>query len=470
MTRKKAKGAKPRLVIPRPSISRVTHLRLHPDPDAPELTIEPGRLKRAMALAAQKGAVEPYRDAWTYKVRSQTGGGYYHVEERSGLWDCDCPDAALTRPCVHVLAVFLTRKIIPYPDEEMEEPEEREAGGMDHAAIRKAELAITTHLPRLAYRLFEMLPQPPPRYGPGRPALSQTDGLLCALLWAINGRNMRREQETRDRLMAEGILGRHVSCNSVSRVLTDEETTPLLEEALRRTREPFSTVDPNDLPLTLSVGDTFAVDSTGFTPSRQGHYAAERDRQRQERERRERKATGKPAEPLPWLKAHLMVSTRAHLITSARITSSTGKGTGDPSLFAPLMEETAATFPVGVVVGDPAYTNRAVVEQVASLGATPIFKPKSNMKPRQHGVSGWGDMIAFFTVHRAEFDALYHRRVQVESVNSAIKRRFGESLRSRTPTSRRNELLCRLIAYNLVVLIQQVHLLHAEGEWLERIL
>jgi len=468
MTRKKAKSAKPPLAIPRPSISRVTHLRLHPDPDAPELTIEPRRLKRALELVAQKGSVAPYRDAYTYKVRSQRGGGFYHVEERAGLWHCDCADAALTRPCVHVLAVLLTRGIIPHPDEETDEPAKREASGVDHAAIRRAELAIGHHLPRLAFRLFEQLPQPPPRIGPGRPPLSQTDSLLSALLWSINGRNMRREQETRDRLMAEGILGRHVACNSVSRVLTDAETTPLLENALRLTREPFTALDSDASPLTLSVvGDTFAVDSTGFTPSRQGHYAAERQRQRDKRKAR----TG-PAEPMPWLKAHLMVSTRAHFITSARITGSTnqnGEKTGDPSLFPPLMAETAATFPVGVVVGDSAYTNRAIVEQVTSLSATPIFKPKSNMVTQQRGVSGWGDMIAFFTVHRAEFDALYHRRVQVETVNSAIKRRFGESLRSRTSTSRRNELLCRLIAYNLVVMIQQVHLLHAEEEWLERI-
>jgi len=73
-------------------------------------------------------------------------------------------------------------------------------------------------------------------------------------------------------------------------------------------------------------------------------------------------------------------------------------------------------------------------------------------------------------MHRQDFDKLYHRRVQVESVNSAIKRRFGESLRSRTPVSRKNELLCKLIAYNLVVLIQQIHLLHAEGEWIDCIL
>src|SRR5687767_13142673 len=128
--RERNKAARERVPAPRPSLSNVTHVRLHADPDAPELTIEPGRLKRAMTLAGQKEAVEPYRDAWTYKVRSQRGGGFYHVEERSGLWDCDCPDAALTRPCVHVLVVLLTRGIIPYPGEETDELEKRDRSGL----------------------------------------------------------------------------------------------------------------------------------------------------------------------------------------------------------------------------------------------------------------------------------------------------------------------------------------------------
>ena len=79
-------------------------------------------------------------------------------------------------------------------------------------------------------------------------------------------------------------------------------------------------------------------------------------------------------------------------------------------------------------------------------------------------------MVAFFRLHRAEFDAVYHKRSNFESVNSAIKRRFGEALRSRTVTSRTNELLCKLIAYNLVVLVQQLHFLGVEDEWLDRVL
>ena len=40
----------------------------------------------------------------------------------------------------------------------------------------------------------------------------------------------------------------------------------------------------------------------------------------------------------------------------------------------------------------------------------------------------------------------------------------------RGATSRVNELLCKLVAYNLVVLVQSIHFLHAEDEWIDRIL
>ncbi len=446
----RAKDVRPRLERAAGSL----HLRLGTEPDAPALTIEPGRYKRAADLAQRNGSVMSFRDAWTYKVRSQRGAGSYIVEDKAGLWTCDCPDWAALRPCVHILAILLQRGELPYPDAE-EEPKPLEGAGFDWAAYRKAELAMPQVLPRLAFRLFEMLPQPPPRYGPGRPPVPQTDALLSALLWAANQKNMRREQDTRDRLLAEGLLSRHVACNVVSRTLTDEATMPLLEMALKLTREPFAAIDPDASPVTLAVvGDTFAIDSTGFTPSRRGHYNHEKHG---------------PEAPIPWLKCHLMISTKARLITAARITANTGRGTGDSSQFRPLLEETAVKFPVGVVVGDGAYASRTNVALVRDLGAQPLFRPRDTSITKQHGAGGWADMIAFFTIHRAQFDALYHRRSLVESVNSAVKRRFGETLRSRTVTSRTNELLCKLVSYNLTVLVQHVHYLHAEEEWLDRI-
>lgn len=439
----------------RPPASRSFRVRLGDDPDAPELTIEPGRFARAVKHASTRGNVVPFKGA--FRVRSQSGGGSYIVEQRHGLWECDCEDWAPLRPCVHVLTVLLRERILPYPDEEAEATT-RPAGGItDWAAYRKAEEAIPRVLPRLARRLFEGLPDTE-RRGPGRPPVPQADSLLCALMWSIAQKNARQEQETRDRLLADGLLSRRVAGNDVSRTLTDPKTTAQLEEALRATRLPFSMVDDDGTPFLLSaVGDTFAVDSTGFTPSRRGHYNTEKH------------GAEKPG-PLPWLKCHLMISTKAHLITGARITSNTGEGTGDTSQFEPVFRDTAEAFPVAAVVGDGAYANRKNVTLVRDAGASPFFPPRADTITKQHTASGWADMVAFFIMRRAEFDAIYHTRSNVESVNSAIKRRFGETLRSRSVTSRTNELLCKLIAYNLTVLVQQLHFLQVAEEWLDRIL
>jgi hypothetical protein len=44
----------------------------------------------------------------------------------------------------------------------------------------------------------------------------------------------------------------------------------------------------------------------------------------------------------------------------------------------------------------------------------------------------------------------------VESVFSALKRKFGETLRSRNPVAQVNELLVKVLAYNITVLIHEM--------------
>jgi hypothetical protein len=55
--------------------------------------------------------------------------------------------------------------------------------------------------------------------------------------------------------------------------------------------------------------------------------------------------------------------------------------------------------------------------------------------------------------HRDEFLPRYHLRSNVESAFSAIKRKFGDSVRSRTATAMVKEVLC----HNLCVVIQEQH-------------
>ena len=59
--------------------------------------------------------------------------------------------------------------------------------------------------------------------------------------------------------------------------------------------------------------------------------------------------------------------------------------------------------------------------------------------------------------NRDEFDAHYHRRSNVESVFSTMKRKFGEKLRRKGETAQINEALCKVLAHNLCCLCQSFY-------------
>jgi hypothetical protein len=50
----------------------------------------------------------------------------------------------------------------------------------------------------------------------------------------------------------------------------------------------------------------------------------------------------------------------------------------------------------------------------------------------------------------------YHKRSNVESAFSMMKRKFGDSLRSKTDVAMVNETLCKILCHNLVVLIHEM--------------
>lgn len=50
-----------------------------------------------------------------------------------------------------------------------------------------------------------------------------------------------------------------------------------------------------------------------------------------------------------------------------------------------------------------------------------------------------------------------HKRRNIEATNAAIKRKFGETLKSKNPVAQVNELLAKIVAYNLTVVIHEMH-------------
>lgn len=100
------------------------------------------------------------------------------------------------------------------------------------------------------------------------------------------------------------------------------------------------------------------------------------------------------------------------------------------------------------------------MEAIFAVGGVPFIAPKTNTTG---GIGGlFEKMFHFFQYRREEFMDHYHERSNVESTFSAVKRKFGDSVRSKNDTAMKNEVLCKFIAHNICCLIQEQHELGIE--------
>jgi hypothetical protein len=69
----------------------------------------------------------------------------------------------------------------------------------------------------------------------------------------------------------------------------------------------------------------------------------------------------------------------------------------------------------------------------------------------------WSKMYHYFQLNRDEFKDHYQKRSNIEATSAAIKRKFGETLKSKNPIAQVNELLAKIIAYNLTAVIHEMY-------------
>ncbi len=78
-------------------------------------------------------------------------------------------------------------------------------------------------------------------------------------------------------------------------------------------------------------------------------------------------------------------------------------------------------------------------------------------------------MYHLFSLHRDEFLAHYHKRSNVETTFSSVKRKFGPALRSKLPTQQFNEALIKCLCHNLSMLVHAIHELQIDPKfWLPK--
>lgn len=59
--------------------------------------------------------------------------------------------------------------------------------------------------------------------------------------------------------------------------------------------------------------------------------------------------------------------------------------------------------------------------------------------------------------NKEAFEKHYRERFNVKTAFFSMKQKLGDSLKSKNPVAQKNELICKAIAYNILVLITEMY-------------
>jgi len=384
-----------------------------------------GREIAATAKIVKKG------DAWV--VPSQSLNGRYKVTLGKDGYHCSCPDHELHRvKCKHAFAVEFAMK---------RETHEGSTTSVT-AAVRvtypqnwpKYNAAQTTEKDtfcRLLRDLCNGIPEETQQRG--RPHLPIGDALFSATFKVYSTVSARRFMTDLREAESKGLVA-HAPCyNSIFNVIESQDVTPIIQNL----------VTTSSLPL-RAVESDFAVDSTGFGLQRfYRHYSAKYGHEQIARD---------------YIKVHAMIGVKTHIVTAVTVTD---RDRHDITQFKSLLERTAENFSVNEVLADKAYNSREVIAFIDNMGIKPFIPFRSNcaIKPNLKALA-WDRLFhlySFKSFKRDEFLAHYHKRSNVESAFSSMKRKFGDFIRSKTEVAQQNEVLLKVLAHNIVCLVHSIH-------------
>lgn len=125
------------------------------------------------------------------------------------------------------------------------------------------------------------------------------------------------------------------------------------------------------------------------------------------------------------------------------------------------MKATANGFDIREVSADGAYASNPNYTTVASLGA----QLYTTFAAGTTGGVGGAFAKAFdaFQSNRGEYLNHYHKRSNVESTVSMVKRKFGDAVKSKNELAQKNEVYAKFVCHNLCVLIAEMYSLGIEA-------
>lgn len=371
----------------------------------------------------------------TWSVPSQTqNAGNYVVNMLAAT--CSCPDHELRRSkCKHIWAVELTQTIETAADGSTVTTETvkvtRKTYTQDWPAYNAAQCAEKGTVQALLRGLCDGIVTPAhPGRGPKPIPLSDAVyGMVMKVYTTASGRRATTDIQA---CADAGHMTRAPHYNSLFNYFEKPEMTALLTALVEESAAPL-----------VAIETSFAVDSTGFgTATYRRWYDAKYGREMREH---------------GWVKAHVMTGVTTNVVTAVTVTTGS---VNDAPILPELVAATDRRFKIAEVSADKAYLSRGNLDAIEAVGAVPYVPFKSNSKG--DGPAAWRRMWGLFIYQQAEFLAHYHKRSNVESTFSAIKRKFGGAVRSKLFVAQTNEILCKVLCHNLATLVHAMHELGVE--------
>ena len=385
------------------------------------------REERGLVIAALCKLNRKNKDEWL--VPSQSGAErIYHVNPTAKT--CTCPDHAENgHKCKHIYAVEIVQKRETLPDGTIIDTQsvtltKKTIYKQNWEAYNEAQSIEKDRMQELLFDLTRNVEEPPaPRCG-RRPHLAK-DAIYAMVLKVYSLFSARRFSSDLREAHSRGFVSREIPGLKVPQFFENPIFTPILKQLISQSALPLRTVERD-----------FAIDSSGFgTSVFETWYDAK---------------YGVTRRKCQWVKVHIACGVRTNVVTAIRILD---KDAGDSPQFVPLVRETKRGFEIDEVSADKAYASLENFEEVAACGGQAFIAFKSNTTGAVGGM--FQKMFAYFTFKQDEYMEHYHKRSNVESTFSMIKRKFGHSVRSKTPVAMVNESLVKVLAHNLCVLVQE---------------
>lgn len=392
------------------------------------------REQRGLAIAA-KCKIEKHKGAWL--VPSQSGvGKSYRVNPALGM--CSCPDHIETgEKCKHQYAVEFTMSREFHADGTVTDTQEikltkKTTYKQDWPAYNAAQSCEKDRFQELLFDLCRNIAEPE-RKGVGRKPHTVKDSIFTMVFKVYGTVSSRRFSCDLKEAHERGYLSKPIPGLKTIQFFENPDFTPILKKLIHL----------SSLPL-RAVESEFAIDSTGFGSNKFERWFDEK--------------YGAPRKKAVWIKAHICCGVKTNVVTAVRISEQLS---GDSPQFAPLVKETSAGFDIAEVSGDKAYASVENFEAVNGCGGTffPAFKSNTTGAVGGH----FEKAFHYFSFKKDEYLVHYHKRSNVESTFSMVKRKFGDSVRNKTDVAMVNEVLCKLLAHNLCVLNQEEHELGIES-------